>query len=84
MAWTARFDHLPDVEMVEDGCLFRGSAMPTFQVGKAWPVIHLHHEIALTLRDGVPKEYNMVVLKATGNREKKVPVGRTILSDFGT
>ena len=81
--WDA-IDHLPDVEMVEVCCLFRGSAMPTFQVGKAWPVFHLRHEIAMTLGDGVPEEYNMVVLEATGNREKKVPVVRTILSDFGT
>ncbi len=81
--WDA-IDHLPDVEMVEVCCLFRGSAMPTFQVGKAWPVSHLRHEIAMTLGDGVPKEYNMVVLEATGNREKKVPLGRTILSDSGT
>jgi hypothetical protein len=71
--WDA-IDHLPDEEMVEVCCMFRGNLLPTFEVGKAWPVSHLRHEIAMTLGDDVPKEYNMVVIDATGVREKKVRV----------
>jgi hypothetical protein len=69
--WDA-IDHLPDVEMVSVRCVFRGSAIPTFQVGKSWPVSHLRHEIAITLGDSVPEEYNMVVLEANGRSERKV------------
>jgi hypothetical protein len=48
--------------------------MPAFEVGKDWPVSHLRHEIAMTLGDDDPKEYNMVLVEADGSREKKVHV----------
>ena len=71
--WDA-IDHLPEVEMVEVCCTFRGRPMPAFEVGKDWPVSHLRHEIAMTLGDDDPKEYNMVLVEADGSREKKVHV----------
>jgi hypothetical protein len=71
--WEA-LDHLPEEVMVEVSCMFRGNLLPTFEVGKGWPVSHLRHEIAMALGDDVPGQYNLVLIEANGVREKKVRV----------
>jgi hypothetical protein len=41
--------------------LYGDTVLPAFEVGSAWPVSHLRHEIAIALGGEVPEEYNLFV-----------------------
>jgi hypothetical protein len=47
--------------MVEVTIYYGDTVLPMFEVGKAWPVLHLCHEIAIALGSEAPDEYNFVV-----------------------
>ena len=50
------------VETVNIKIFFDGALLPQVEVGKSWPVSHLHNEISILLpRDKIPEDYNLVI-----------------------
>jgi hypothetical protein len=47
--------------MVEVTIYYKNIVLPVFEVGKAWLVSHLCHEIAIVLGLEAPNEYNFVM-----------------------